>query len=235
MNISFHDDSQTRFVPVPSVPRQALGAELGRSIEGEVRFDDQSRALYATDASNYRQVPIGVVVPRTADDMVAAIECARETGAPIVARGGGTSLAGQSCNVALVIDTSKYLNRVLWLDSAARRARVQPGLVLDRLRERAEEHHLTFAPDPSTHNHCTLGGMIGNNSCGVHSVLGGMTSDNVEELEVLLYDGTRLTVGRTSDEELERICAERTRRGEIYRKLRDLRDREGERIRARFP
>src|SRR3982751_2800914 len=186
-----------------SIDVRSLERALRRRIRGEVRFDAGTRALYATDASNYRQVPIGVVVPETLRDVIEAVSCAREKGAPIVARGGGTSLAGQCCNVALVIDTSKYLNRILWLDSRRRRARVQPGLVLDRLRERAEEHHLTFAPDPSTHNHCTLGGMIGNNSCGVHSVMGGMTSDNVEEMEVLLYDGTRLTVGATSEEELE--------------------------------
>ena len=219
----------------PEVDARGLERALRARLQGEVRFDDGSRALYATDGSNYRQVPIGVVVPRSVEEMIEAVACAREFGAPIVARGGGTSLAGQCCNVALVIDTTKYLNRLLWLDPRARRARVQPGLVLDRLRERAEEHHLTFAPDPSTHNHCTLGGMIGNNSCGVHSVMGGMTSDNVEELDVLLYDGTRLTVRATPDDELERICAERTRRGEIYRKLRDLRDRSSARIRARFP
>ena len=219
----------------PEVDVRGLERALRARTSGEVRFDAGSRALYATDGSNYRQVPIGAVVPRTVEDVVEAVRCAREYGAPIVARGGGTSLAGQCCNVALVLDTSKYLNRLLWLDPGARRARVQPGLILDRLRERAEEHHLTFAPDPSTHNHCTLGGMIGNNSCGVHSVMGGMTSDNVEELEVLLYDGTRLRVGATPEKELERICAEPTRRGAIYRKLRDLRDREADRIRARFP
>src|SRR3954469_18504573 len=114
-----------------------LERALKSRIEGEVRFDEGSRALYSTDASNYRQVPIGVVVPRTIDDLVEAVAAAREHGAPIVARGGGTSLAGQCCNVALVIDCSKYLNRILWLDPARRLARVQPGLVLDRLRERA--------------------------------------------------------------------------------------------------
>ena len=150
-------------------------------------------------------------------------------------RGGGTSLAGQCCNVAIVIDCSKYLNRILDVDYQNRRARVQPGLVLDTLRNEAEKRHLTFAPDPSTHNHCTLGGMIGNNSCGVHSVMGGSTSDNVEELEIVLYDGARVTVGATPEEELERIIAAGGRRGEIYRGLRDLRDRYGELIRARFP
>ncbi len=221
---------KAREVDVKALER-ALRARTG----AEVRFDPGSRALYATDGSNYRQVPIGVVVPRTVEDLIETVACAREFDAPIVARGGGTSLAGQCCNVAIVIDCSKYLNRILWLDPANRRARVQPGLVLDRLRERAEQHHLTFAPDPSTHNHCTLGGMIGNNSCGVHSVMGGMTQDNVEELDVLLYDGTRLTLGPVTGQELEALCAERSRRGQIYRKLRDLRDRYEQQIRTRFP
>jgi FAD/FMN-containing dehydrogenase/Fe-S oxidoreductase len=220
---------------VETVESRALEAELRRRVRGEVRFDDGSRALYSTDGSNYRQVPIGVVVPRTPQDVVEAVAAAREFGAPITMRGGGTSLAGQCCNVALVIDCSKYLNRILDIDYAGHRARVQPGLVLDTLRKEAEKQHLTFAPDPSTHNHCTLGGMIGNNSCGVHSVMGGNTSDNVEELEIVLYDGTRLTVGATSEEELQRIIAAGGRRGEIYRRLRDLRDRYAEQIRTRFP
>src|SRR3954468_5630742 len=219
----------------PPLDAKALERALRSRLQGEVRFDDGSRALYATDGSNYRQVPIGVVVPKTVQDLVETVACAREAGAPIVARGGGTSLAGQCCNVALVVDCSKYLNRILWLDAAQRRAKVQPGLVLDRLRERAEEHHLTFAPDPSTHNHCTLGGMIGNNSCGVHSVMGGMTQDNVEELEVLLYDGTRLTLGPVTQAELDTLCSERSRRGDIHRRLRALRDRHEAQIRTRFP
>src|SRR5256885_284501 len=153
----------------------ALEADLRRRVRGEVRFDDGSRALYATDASNYRQVPIGVVVPRTPEDVVEAVAAAREHGAPLTMRGGGTSLAGQCCNVALIVDSSKYLNRVIELDPARRFARVQPGCVLDDLRARAYPHGLTFAPDPSTHTHCTLGGMIGNNSCGLHSVVAGDT------------------------------------------------------------
>src|SRR5205823_1269441 len=135
-------------------------------IGGEVRFDDGDRAMYSTDASNYRQVPIGVVVPRTVDDIVAALAVCRRAGVPVLARGGGTSLAGQCCNVAVVFDCSKYL-RGLALDADARRAVVEPGIVLDDVRDAAEQFHLTFGPDPSTHDHCTLGGMIGNNSCGV--------------------------------------------------------------------
>ena len=158
---------------------QALARELKGEIKGEVRFDDGSRALYATDGSNYRQVPIGVVIPQSVDDVIATVAACRRHGAPVLSRGGGTSLAGECCNVAVVMDMSKYLNRILELDPEKKTARVEPGCVLDNLRDAAEKHHLTFAPDPSTHTHNTLGGMIGNNSCGVHSVMGGKTVDNV--------------------------------------------------------
>lgn len=191
--------------------------------------------MYATDASNYRQVPIGIVIPRTIQDVGHTIAICREHNAPILSRGGGTSLAGQCCNAAIVMDFSKYLNQVLEVDPEARRARVQPGTVLDELRNEAEKHHLTFGPDPATHDRCTLGGMIGNNSCGIHSVMAGRTVDNVEELEILTYDGLRMRVGRTSDEELARIIAEGGRRGDIYAHLGNLRDRYADLIRRRFP
>jgi FAD/FMN-containing dehydrogenase/Fe-S oxidoreductase len=209
--------------------------ELNRSIQGEVRFDNGSRALYATDASNYRQVPIGVVIPKSVDDIITTVAACNRHGAPVVSRGGGTSLAGQCCNVAVIMDMSKYLNRILELDPDQKTARVEPGCVLDDLRDAAEKHHLTFAPDPSTHTHNTLGGMIGNNSCGVHSVMGGKTVDNVIELDVLLYDGTRLKVGKTNVEEFERIVAEGGRRGEIYARLKTLCDQQADRIRSRYP
>jgi FAD/FMN-containing dehydrogenase/Fe-S oxidoreductase len=173
-----------------------LSGALRAQIRGEVRFDRGTRALYATDGSNYRQVPIGVVLPRDADDVLATVALCREFGAPLLCRGGGTSLAGQCCNVAVILDFSKYMARILEIDPARRIARVQPGVVLDTLRAAAEKHHLTFAPDPATHDRCTLGGMIGNNSCGVHSVMAGKTDDNIEELEILTYDGARLKVGR---------------------------------------
>jgi FAD/FMN-containing dehydrogenase/Fe-S oxidoreductase len=215
--------------------------ELEHVVEGEVRFDSGSRALYAHDLSIYRQVPIGVVVPRTVDDVVATVEACRAHGAPILPRGGGTSLVGQCTNVAVVVDCSKYLNRILELDPERKLAVVEPGVVCDQLRDAAKPHGLTFGPDPATHAWCTLGGMIGNNSCGVHSVLtelygqGPRTSDQVEELEVLTYDGERLSVGPTPDEELERIVAAGGRRGEIYARLREIRDRYGGLVRERFP
>ena len=220
------------------VDASALAAELRKAIRGEVRFDAGSRALYATDGSNYRQVPIGVVIPRDVDDVVQTVAICRARGAPILSRGGGTSLTGGCCNVAVVMDWSKYLNKVLAIDPEKKLAQVQPGTVLDVLRLEAEKHHLTFAPDPSTHTHNTLGGMIGNNSCGVHSLMGlgtGRTSDQVHELEILLYDGTRMTVGATTEDELERIIAAGSRQGEIYARLRDLRDRYADEIRRRYP
>ncbi len=212
-----------------------LLARLRETVRGEVRFDEASRALYATDASNYRQVPIGLVVPLDADDVVAAVAACRESGAPVLSRGGGTSLAGQCCNVAVVLDFSKYMNGIAALDAGARRARVQPGLVLDALRDAAEVHELTFAPDPATHSRCTLGGMIGNNSCGVHALMGGKTVDNVESLEVLLYDGTRMRVGPTTEAELEARIAAGGRVGEIYAGLKRLRDTYAVLVRERFP
>jgi FAD/FMN-containing dehydrogenase/Fe-S oxidoreductase len=222
--------------PVDSFAAAAeLERELQRTVKGEVRFDRGSRALYATDASNYRQIPIGLVVPRDDDDVIASVAACKKYGAPVLPRGAGTSLAGQCCNVAVVLDFTKYMNRILELDPDTRVARVLPGVVLDRLRERAEIHHLTFGPDPSTHSRCTLGGMIGNNSCGTHSLLAGKTVDNVEELRVLLYDGSQLTVGATSEEELSSIIARGGRSGEIYAKLRTIRDQYGHLIRARYP
>lgn len=219
----------------PSVDVKGLAQALRDALEGEVRFDRGSRALYATDGSNYRQVPIGVAVPRTVEDVVTTVSLCRQFGAPVLSRGGGTSLAGQTCNVAVIMDFSKYVNHLLELDPTHRRARVQPGLVLDILRDAADRYRLTFAPDPSTHNHCTLGGMIGNNSCGVHSVMGGVTADNVEELEVLTYDGTRLRVGPTSQDELERRMARGGRQGQIYRDLKIFTETYAPEIRSHYP
>jgi FAD/FMN-containing dehydrogenase/Fe-S oxidoreductase len=218
-----------------NVEAQELAKRLRKSTKAEVRFDEGSRALYSTAGGNYRQVPIGVVIPKTVQDIVQTMSICREFGVPVLARGGGTSLAGQCCNVAVVIDCSKYLRGILQLDPGSKRARVQPGVVLDDLRNAAEKHRLTFAPDPSTHDHCTLGGMIGNNSCGVHSVMGGKTVDNIEELRVLTYDGLELTVGATDETQLAQIIGEGGRRGEIYRRMRELRDKYAEQIRARYP
>jgi FAD/FMN-containing dehydrogenase/Fe-S oxidoreductase len=208
---------------------------LRERVRGEVRFDNGSRAMYATDGSNYRQVPIGVVIPRDREDVIATVAACREIGAPILARGGGTSLAGQCCNVAVVLDFSKYMNQILEINKEEKYARVQPGVVLDQLRKEATKVGLTFGPDPATHDHCTLGGMIGNNSCGVHSIMSGRTADNVYELEVLLYDGTIMTVGETSEAEYQRILAAGGRRAEIYQQIRNLRDRVASLVETKYP
>jgi FAD/FMN-containing dehydrogenase/Fe-S oxidoreductase len=212
-----------------------LERELGRTVRGEVRFDSGSRAMYATDASNYRQVPIGVVTPRDAEDVEAVVAACRRYGAPVLSRGGGTSLAGQCCNAAVVMDMTKFMHHVVEIDPARKRGRAQPGCVLDRFRNEAIKHGLTFGPDPATHNHCTLGGMAGNNSCGMHAQMAGRMSDNTEELEILTYDGLRMRVGATSEDEIASIVAAGGRRGEIYQRLRDLRDRYADLVRKRYP
>ena len=220
---------------------EILARELARAVRGAVRFDSGSRALYATDASNYRRVPIGVVLPDSTDDALAALDVCRRFRAPVLTRGAGTSLAGQACNAAVVLDFSRHLRRVLEVDPVRRLARVEPGAVLDDLQRAAAPLGLTFGPDPATHAHCTLGGMIGNDACGVHSILarfageGGRTSDNVAELDVVTSDGVRLRVGRTGEAELGRILAEGGRRAEIYAALARLRDRHADAIRAKFP
>lgn len=223
--------------PVDSFAKAGeLENELKRGVKGEVRFDRGSRAMYSSDGSNYRQIPIGLVVPRDDDDVIATVAACRKFGAPVLPRGAGTSLAGQTCNVAVILDFTKYMNKILEIDPAGRFARVQPGVVLDTLRNRAEKNQLTFGPDPSTHSRCTLGGMIGNNSCGTHSLLAGKTVDNVIELRILLYDGTQMTVGAIDGEaELDSIIAQGGRRGAIYSRLRDLRDRYAGLIRAKYP
>ena len=212
-----------------------LEAELKRNVRGEVRFDRGSRALYATDGSNYRQFPIGLVIPLDAEDVIAAVAVCRQFGAPVLSRGAGTSLAGQCCNVAVVLDFTKYMNQVLEVDPERKFARVQPGIVLDSLQKQIKQHNLMFAPDPSTHSRCTIGGMIGNNSCGTHSLLGGKTVDNVEELTILLYDGTQMKVSATSEAELDSIVRAGGRRGETYRTLKSISDRNAERIRGGYP
>ncbi|MFL9864650.1 FAD-binding and (Fe-S)-binding domain-containing protein [Paraburkholderia fungorum] len=218
-----------------AVVLQALETDLRRNVRGEVRFDQGSKALYASDASNYRQVPLAVVVPADVDDLVETLAACRRNDVPFLPRGGGTSQNGQCVNVAVVADASKYVNRVVSVDPVAGIALVEPGVVCDTLRDAAEKHGLTFAPDPATHSRCTLGGMIANNSCGAHSVMAGKTVENVEALEIATFDGARFWVGPTSDDELERIIAAGGRQGEIYAALKRLRDTYADQIRAKFP
>ena len=207
----------------------------GAAASDLVRFDLGSRALYASDSSNYRQLPIGVVFPRDAADVEAALAACRKTGAAVLPRGAGTSLAGQCVNVAVVFDYSRHMNSLHELDAAKQLARVQPGIVLDRLRDAAEVHHLTYAPDPATHSRCTPGGIIGNNSCGVHGLLGGKAVDNVESLDIVLYDGTRMTVGATPSGELDALIRSGGRVGQIYAGLAGIRDRYAALVREKFP
>jgi FAD/FMN-containing dehydrogenase/Fe-S oxidoreductase len=232
------DDSRTA---IPDAAVRELEYELRRRLEGEVRFDDGSRALYATDGSNYRQAPIGVVVPRSKEDVEQTMALARRFGAPILSRGGGTSLRGQCCNVAVVMDFSKYLHNVVRIDAERKLGTVLPGCVLDDLREAAKKQGLTFGPDPATHNHCAVGGMLGNDSCGTHSLLavkhgmGFRTADNTHELEILTYDGVRMRVGETPPDKLDALIRQGGRIGEIYAKLKALRDKYADEIRRRFP
>jgi FAD/FMN-containing dehydrogenase/Fe-S oxidoreductase len=215
-----------------------LEAELRNGVQGEVRFAPGSKAMYAVDASNYRQVPIGVVIPETKEDVVSTVAACRKFGVPVLSRGGGTSLAGQCCNVAVVIDWSKYTHGVLEVNTAERWARVLPGTVCDELRDRVMRESnglLTWGPDPATHTHCCFGGMIGNNSCGAHAQMAGKTDENIDALEILLYDGTRMNVGWMNDEAMEQCIRQGGRLGGIYRNLKSLREHYAGLIRQKYP
>src|SRR5438270_2770533 len=213
----------------------ALEKELQKNVEGEVRFDAGSKALYAADASNYRQVPIGVVIPKSREDVVQTVAASRKFGAPVLSRGGGTSLAGQCCNVAVVIDWTKYMHQILELNQAEKYARVLPGPICDRLRNAAKPHTLTWGPDPATHNHCTFGGMLGNNSCGAHAQMAGKAANNVHEMDVLLYDGTQMTVGWMDDKKLDEEIRRGGRSGDIYSRLKNLRSKYSKLVEERYP
>lgn len=217
-----------------------LARDLRRQTTGEVRFDPGSIALYANDASNFRQVPIGVVVPRTLDDVVATHRLCHEYDVPLVDRGGGTSLSGETVNEAVVVDHSKYLTAVTAIDQERRLVTCQTGVINEDLNKQTGTLGLVFGPDPSSHSRCVVGGNLGNNSCGVHSVQsqlygpGPRTSDNTEALEVVTYSGERFWVGVGEESELDAIIAAGGRKGEIYAALRDLRDRYADEIRSRF-
>ena len=188
-------------VTTPGAGTGWLRAALEQHVDGEVRFDAGSRAAYAHDGSNYRQVPIGVVVPRSVDAVVAAVAVCREAAVPVLSRGGGTSLAGQCCNEAMVIDWTKYCHQVVSFDRAAKSAVIEPGAALDKVNDALKAHGVMVGPRPSTHVSCTIGGMIGNNSCGSTAQAYGKMADSVRRLEILTYDGLRTWVGETSDEE----------------------------------
>jgi len=219
----------------PQASSAGLEADLRDHVDGEVRFDAGTRAAYSTDASNFRQVPIGVVIPRSPDAAAEAVAICRAHDAPLLSRGGGTSLAGQCTNTAIVIDWSKYCHHVESVDTASRTCVVQPGIVLDMLNKELAPTGLRFGPEPATHMNCTLGGMIGNNSCGATAQRTGKVVDNIAALEVLLYDGTRFWCGPTSDDEYAQIERRGDRRAEIYRRIRKLVTDYEARIRERYP
>ncbi len=220
---------------VTEARRRELQAALRRALRGEISFDAGTSAVYATDSSNYRQVPLGVVFPLDHDDVVTAMRVCAEYDAPVLARGAGTSLAGQACNVAVVLDTSRHMTKILEIDPVARIARVQPGVVLDDLQRAAEEYGLTFGPDPATHAWCTLGGMIGNNSCGSHALYAGKTVDNVDRLTVVEYGGATFEVGAYDDAAYAAAVARGGRLAEVLEGLREIGHQHAERVRARFP
>ncbi|WP_308282845.1 FAD-binding and (Fe-S)-binding domain-containing protein [Pseudonocardia nigra] len=203
-------------------------------MRGEVEFDPAARALFATDASNYRQVPLGVVAPRDTEDVAAVVAACRRHGVPLTARGRGTSIAGNAIGNGVVLDTSRHLTRILDVDPERRIARVEPGVVLDELQAAAAPFGLRFGPDPSTHSRCTLGGMIGNNACGSHSVAWGKTADNVEELDVLLADGTRMQVGSTPWPDVDRLATTPDHAGQVHARLQNLVTRHLAAIRQEF-
>jgi FAD/FMN-containing dehydrogenase/Fe-S oxidoreductase len=230
-DVRAHDDA----VAATGADAAGLERELRRVVEGEVRFDAGSRAMYAHDASNYRRVPLGVVVPRSKDDVVATIGLCREFGAPVVSRGGGTALAGQTVNEAVVIDFSKGLNRILSLDPFEKRARVELGVVCDDLVRAAKPFGITWGPKPATHSRCCFGGMLANNCGGMHAQMNGTAVHNVEAMEILLYDGTRMNAGWMGPEDLERAIGKTDREGVVLARIRALRDRYADRIRAGYP
>src|SRR5580692_2858378 len=222
-------------VPAADVDVVKLQAALHERVDGEVRFDSGTLSAYAQDASNYRQVPIGVVVPRTVDAGADAVVVCREAGAPVLSRGGGTSLAGQCVNAAVVIDWTKYCHRLVSVDAGARTAIVQPGAALDKVNDALAPHGLMVGPKPSTHVSCTIGGMIGNNSCGSTAQAYGKMADSVRRLEVLCYGGLRTWTGETSDEEFALILAAGGDKAELYRRLREIRDAYLGEIRTGYP
>jgi FAD/FMN-containing dehydrogenase/Fe-S oxidoreductase len=209
-----------------------LAQRLSREIQGEVLFDRASRGRYSTDASIYQVEPLGVIVPKSIDDVAAAMAIAREAGIPVLARGGGTSQCGQTVNRALVMDCSKHLRRVLHIDAAAGSVLVEPGVTLGALNTALRSHGVFFPVDPSTHARCTIGGMAGNNSCGSKSIRYGLMADNVRAIDAILADGTRHRFGAVPDN----LGAEMPARiADLVQRLRALGLGEAEEIAARFP
>ena len=214
---------------------ERLRRDLEASLEGEVRFDAVTRALYSTDASVYQIEPTGVVIVQSRDDVVRTIDIARRHGVPITARGGGTSQAGQAIGAGLQLDTAKYFNRLLEVNVDGRWARVEPGIVLDELNAQLLPHRLKFAPDISTASRATVGGMISNNSSGARSVLYGKTIDHVLDLHVALSDGTIVHLRPLTPDTLDAVCLADTLEGRCYRTLRRLGGEHAAEVDRRYP
>ena len=220
-------------MPFDDNPAPGLEARLRREIRGEILFDAFSRGRYATDASIYQIEPLGVVIPRNREDAAAAIAIAREEGVPVLPRGAGTSQCGQTVARALVLDCSRYMDRVVSVDVERRRARVEPGMVLDRLNRLLRQHKLFFPVDPSTASRATIGGMTANNSCGSRSLRYGNMVHNVRGVDALLADGTTAWFGEVPGNFDGPAMPERYR--ELVRDMRALHRREADEIDARFP
>ncbi|MGK7396782.1 MAG: FAD-binding and (Fe-S)-binding domain-containing protein [Candidatus Cyclobacteriaceae bacterium M3_2C_046] len=220
---------------------EKLVDELKENIRGEVRFSPGDRALFSTDSSNYRQIPLGIVMPESKQDIIDTVRICKNYDVPITSRGTGTSLAGQTTNAAVIIDYSKYYNQLISVDPKQKRAVVQPGIILDELQNSIAQHKLVFGPDPSTHASCSIGGMIGNNACGVHSVLaqfqgdGARTSDNIESMEILTYDGEVMQVGETSEKEYDHLVKAGGKKAAVYKELKLLSEKYQKLIRDNFP
>ena len=218
-----------------SADTRALVEDLRRLVEGEVRFDPMTRALYSTDASIYQVEPIGVVLPKSEEDVIAVVETAARHGVPVLPRGGGTSLAGQAVGRAVVLDFSKYMRRVLEIEAEQGWVRTEPGIILDELNLHLAPHGVQFAPDPSTSNRGNVGGALGNNSCGAHSILWGKTVDNVAGLDVVLSDGSRTSLGPLTRQEVENRARGEGLEGGIYRRLAEIGEAERDEVLARYP
>jgi FAD/FMN-containing dehydrogenase/Fe-S oxidoreductase len=220
---------------VDEATRRALERDLAKVVRGQVQFDGATRGIYATDSSNYRQVPLGVVFPVDEEDVFNIVEVCRQYDSPILGRGAGTSLAGQACNVAVIVDMSRHMNLILEVDVNSHTAKVQPGVVLDDLNAAVRAFGLTFGPDPATHAWCTIGGMVGNNSCGTHGLYTGKTVDNLDQLVVITYGGERMVLGKCDDNEYLNLASDGGDAGRIIRELRHLRSDYADVIRNGFP
>ena len=220
--------------PVADSATEDLEADLRAAIGGEVRFDAVTRHMYSTDASIYQMEPVGVVIPRDAADVQAAIEIAGKNGVPVLPRGGGTGLSGQTVNHAVVIDFSKYMFSVQEINREERWVRAQPGITIDELNRQVRSSGLFFTPDPSTSSRANIGGAMGNNSCGAHSIIYGKTVDHVLEMDVTLSDGSQIVFGAREGAALESRFALDGLEGEIYRGVRDISARAAGAVEARF-